>query len=218
MALPVVVAQEGIADALVAKLKELAQGLKVGPAYDKTSGLGPVVNAKHKQSILNWIEKGIEEGAELVLDGRNVTVEGFEGGYYLGPTIFDHVTEDMSIGRNEIFGPVLCIKRVKTFEEGLEIMNNNPFANGSVIFTQNGYYSREFMERTHGGMVGINVGIPVPVGVFPFSGHKDSFFGDLHCLGKDGIKFYTESKCVTTRWFDEEEMKKTTVSTWDGTI
>ena len=147
-----------------------------------------------------------------------MTVEGFEGGYYLGPTIFDHVTEDMSIGTNEIFGPVLCIKRVKTFEEGLEIMNNNPFANGSVIFTQNGYYSREFMERTHGGMVGINVGIPVPVGVFPFSGHKDSFFGDLHCLGKDGIKFYTESKCVTTRWFDEEEMKKTTVSTWDGTI
>ncbi len=218
MALPVVVAQEEIADALVAKLVELAKNLKVGPAYDKTSGLGPVVNAKHKQSILNWIQKGIDEGAELVLDGRNVTVEGFEGGYYLGPTIFDHVTEDMSIGTSEIFGPVLCIKRVKTFEEGLEIMNNNPFANGSVIFTQNGYYSREFMERTHGGMVGINVGIPVPVGVFPFSGHKDSFFGDLHCLGKDGIKFYTESKCVTTRWFDEEEMKKTTVSTWDGTI
>lgn len=218
MALPVVVAEDGIADALVAKLVELAKGLKVGPAYDKTSTLGPVVNAKHKESILNWIQKGIDEGATLALDGRNVTVEGFEGGYYLGPTIFDNVTEDMSIGRQEIFGPVLCIKRVKSFEEGLEIMNNNPFANGSVIFTQSGYYSREFMERTHGGMVGINVGIPVPVGVFPFSGHKDSFFGDLHCLGKDGIKFYTESKCVTTRWFDEEEKKKTTVSTWDGTI
>lgn len=218
MALPVVVAEEEIADALVAKIVELSKNLKIGPAYDKSSGLGPVVNQKHKDSILRWIQKGIDEGATLVLDGRDVTVEGFEGGYYLGPTIFDHVTEEMSIGTAEIFGPVLCIKRVKSFEEGLEIMNNNPFANGSVIFTQNGYYAREFSARTHGGMVGVNVGIPVPIGVFPFSGHKDSFFGDLHCLGKDGIKFYTESKCVTTRWFDEEEKTNTKVSTWDGTI
>lgn len=218
MALPVVVVEEEIADALVAKIVELSKNLKIGPAYDKSSGLGPVVNQKHKDSILRWIQKGIDEGATLVLDGRDVTVEGFEGGYYLGPTIFDHVTEEMSIGTSEIFGPVLCIKRVKSFEEGLEIMNNNPFANGSVIFTQNGYYAREFSARTHGGMVGVNVGIPVPIGVFPFSGHKDSFFGDLHCLGKDGIKFYTESKCVTTRWFDEEEKTNTKVSTWDGTI
>ncbi|NLK28482.1 MAG: CoA-acylating methylmalonate-semialdehyde dehydrogenase [Clostridiales bacterium] len=218
MALPVVVVQESIADQLVAKIVELSKNIKIGPAYDKTSKLGPVVNQKHKERVMNWIQKGIDEGAELILDGRNVTVENYENGFYLGPTIFDHVTEDMTIGSTEIFGPVLCIKRVKDFEEGLTIMNNNPFANGSVIFTQNGYYSREFMERTHGGMVGINVGIPVPVGVFPFSGHKDSFFGDLHCLGKDGIKFFTESKTVTTRWFDEEEMKNTKVSTWDGTI
>lgn len=218
MALPVVVAEEEIADALVAKLVELSKALKLGPAYDKSSTLGPVVDQKHKQSILKWIQKGIDEGAELILDGREAVVEGYENGFYLAPTIFDHVTEEMSIGTSEIFGPVLCIKRVKNFEEGLEIMNNNPFANGSVIFTQNGYYAREFSARTHGGMVGINVGIPVPVGVFPFSGHKDSFFGDLHCLGKDGIRFYTESKCVTTRWFDEEESKKTQVSTWDGTI
>ncbi len=218
MALPVVVVEEEIADALVAKLVELAKGLKIGPAYDRTSALGPVVNAPHRESVLNWIEKGLEEGAGMVLDGRKVTVPGFENGYYLGPTIFDHVTEDMSIGRNEVFGPVLCIKRVGSFEEGLAIMNANPFANGSVIFTQNGYFAREFAARTHGGMVGVNVGIPVPVGVFPFSGHKDSFFGDLHCLGKDGIRFFTESKCVTTRWFDEEEKKNTVVSTWDGTI
>jgi len=218
MALPVVVAEEAIADALVAKLVELAKGLKVGAAYDKASTLGPVVNQKHKESILKWIQKGIDEGGRLVLDGREVEVENFENGYYLGPTVFDHVTEDMTIGASEIFGPVLCIKRVKSFEEGLEIMNRNPFANGSVIYTQNGYYAREFSRRTHGGMVGVNVGIPVPVGVFPFSGHKDSFFGDLHCLGKDGIKFFTESKCVTTRWFDEEEMKNTRVNTWDGTI
>ncbi len=218
MALPVVVVEDGIADALVAKLVELASKIKVGPAYDKTSKLGPVVNQKHKDSILRWIEKGLEEGATMALDGRNVKVEGFEGGYYLGPTILDHVTSEMSVGTTEIFGPVLCVKRVKDFEEGLAVMNANPFANGSVIFTQSGYFSREFASRTDGGMVGINVGIPVPIGVFPFSGHKNSFFGDLHTLGKDGIKFYTESKCVTTRWFDEEEKKNTEVSTWDGTI
>ncbi|TAH72112.1 MAG: CoA-acylating methylmalonate-semialdehyde dehydrogenase [Anaerolineaceae bacterium] len=218
MALPVVVVEEEIADKLVAKIVELSKDLKIGPAYDKTSNLGPVVNQQHKDRVVNWIDKGVKEGAKLILDGRDVSVKGFEKGFYLGPTIFDHVTEEMSIGTTEIFGPVLSIKRVKNFEEGLTIMNNNPFANGSVIFTQSGYYSREFAERTHGGMVGINVGIPVPVGVFPFSGHKDSFFGDLHCLGKDGIRFYTESKCVTTRWFDEEEKKNTNVSTWDGTI
>jgi malonate-semialdehyde dehydrogenase (acetylating)/methylmalonate-semialdehyde dehydrogenase len=124
----------------------------------------------------------------------------------------------MTIGRDEVFGPVLCIKRVKDFHEGLALMNNNPYANGSVIFTQSGHYAREFARHTDGGMVGVNVGIPVPIGFFPFAGHKDSFFGDLHCLGKDAYLFFTESKCVTTRWFDEEEIKKTEVSTWDGTI
>ncbi len=218
MALPVIVAQESIADELVGYLKKFAQELKIGPAYHKDSQLGPVVTAEHKQSILNWIEKGLEEGADLVLDGRNVTVEGFENGFYLGPTILDNVTEEMTVGTREIFGPVLCIKRVKDFEEGLRIMNNNPFANGSVIFTQSGYYAREFSKRTHGGMVGVNVGIPVPVGIFPFTGHKQSFFGDLHCLGKDGFRFYTETKAVTTRWFDDEEKKAQHVDTWDGSV
>ncbi|HOO22497.1 MAG TPA: CoA-acylating methylmalonate-semialdehyde dehydrogenase [Clostridia bacterium] len=218
MALPVVVAQNGIADALVAKIKELASKIKIGPAYDKSTKLGPVYSAEHKQKVLEWISKGIEEGAELVLDGRNVVVEGYENGFYLGPTIFDKVTPEMTIGQREIFGPVLCVKRVETFEEGLAVMNANPFANGSVIFTQNGYYAREFARYTHGGMVGINVGIPVPVGVFSFTGHKDSFFGDLHCLGKDSYRFFTEQKTVTTHWFDEHEKKSTVVSTWDGTI
>jgi len=218
MALPVAVVQEGIADALAAKIKELAGNLKIGPAYDQSSQLGPVVNAAHKQSILNWIQKGIEEGAELILDGRDAAVEGYENGFYLGPTIFDHVSDNMSLGSKEIFGPVLCIKRVKTFEEGLALMNASEFANGSVIYTQNGYYAREFTRRTDGGMVGVNVGIPVPVGMFPFAGHKNSFFGDLHCLGKDGCRFYTESKVVTAHWFDEEEGKKSVTSTWDGTI
>lgn len=218
MALPVIVAQESIADRLVELLTEYAKELKIGPACDKTSTLGPVVSAAHKQSVLKWIDKGIEEGANLALDGRNVTVKGFEKGFYLGPTILDHVSPEMTVGDIEIFGPVICIKRVKDFEEGIQLMNKNPLANGSVIFTQSGHFSREFARRTDGGMVGINVGIPVPVGIFPFSGHKNSFFGDLHALGKDGVRFYTETKVVTTTWFDEEEKKNTKVDTWDGSL
>ena len=218
MALPVVVAEEGIADALVEEIVKQARTLKVGPAYDKETKLGPVVTQAHKDSILAWIDKGLLEGAKLALDGRNVKVPGYENGFYLGPTVLDHVKPGMSVGDREIFGPVLCVKRVADFEEGLAVMNGNPYANGSVIFTQNGYFAREFTRRTHGGMVGVNVGIPVPVGIFPFAGHKLSFFGDLHCLGKDGYRFYTESKCVTTHWFEEEEKNSSKVSTWDGTI
>ena len=133
MALPVVVAEEAIADELVAEIVRLCKEQKVGPAYDPASNLGPVGSKGHQKFILDWIEKGIAEGAQLVLDGRNVKVPGYEDGYYIGHTIFDHVTEEMSIGTREVFGPVLCIKRVKNFEEGLELMNRNPFANGSVI-------------------------------------------------------------------------------------
>jgi malonate-semialdehyde dehydrogenase (acetylating)/methylmalonate-semialdehyde dehydrogenase len=218
MALPVVVAQESIADELVALITKFAKELKVGPAYDKSTGLGPVVTAEHKQHVVDWINKGIEEGAELVLDGRDIVVHGYENGFYLGPTIFDHVKPGMTVGEKEIFGPVLCIKRVKDFEEGLAVMNANPFANGSVIYTQSGYYAREFTRRTDGGMVGVNVGIPVPVGIFPFCGHKDSFFGDLHVLGKDGIRFFTETKVVTSKWFDEEDRKATKIDTWEGSV
>lgn len=218
MALSVCVVEEEIADKFVAELLKQAKNIKVGAAYDKTSKLGPITYKKHYDEVIADIEKGVKEGAKLVLDGRDVKVDGFEGGYFVGPTVFDYVTPEMSIGTDEIFAPVLCIKRVKDFKEGLEVMNANPYANGSVIFTQNGYYAREFVRHTDGGMVGVNVGIPVPIGFFPFAGHKNSFFGDLHCLGKDAYRFYTESKCVTTRWFDEEEMKKTEVSTWDGTI
>ena len=218
MALSCCVVEEAIADEFVAELKKQAANIKVGPAYDKTSKLGPITYEKHWHEVLDDIDKGVREGAELVLDGRNYKVEGYEGGYYVGPTIFDKVTEDMTIGRDEVFGPVLSIKRCKDFNEGLAIMNANPYANGSVIFTQNGYFAREFVRHTDGGMVGVNVGIPVPIGFFPFAGHKQSFFGDLHCLGKDAYRFYTDSKCVTTRWFDEEEKTNRNVSTWDGTI
>lgn len=219
MALSACVVQESIADEFVAELKKQASKIKVGKSVDKTSKLGPITYKKHYDEVVADIEKGVKEGATLVLDGRNPKLpEELKNGYFVGPTIFDNVTEDMTIGRDEVFGPVLCVKRVKDFNEGLKVMNANPYANGSVIFTQNGHYAREFSRHTDGGMVGVNVGIPVPIGFFPFAGHKDSFFGDLHCLGKDAYRFYTESKCVTTRWFDEEEIKKTEVSTWDGTI
>ena len=217
MALPVVVVQDSIAEKFVTLLKAKAEALKVGCAYDPKTTLGPVVSAAHKEKVCNWIQKGIEEGAELVLDGRDIKVPGFENGYFIGPTIFDHVRPGMTIGDCEIFGPVTLIKRVKTFEEGLEVMNANPFANGSVIFTQSGYYAREFELRTDGGMVGINVGIPVPSAYFPFSGNKGSFFGDQHVLGLDGVRFYTRAKTVTKHWFDDHS-KRDMVDTWEGTV
>ena len=216
MALPVVVAEEPVADALVRLLREKAAHLKLGPAYDKNTTLGPLVSASRRKNVLDWIGRGIREGAELVLDGRGISVPGYENGFFIGPTLFDHVTPGMSIGEQEIFGPVLCIKRVRNFEEGLSVMNANPFANGSVIYTQNGRYAREFTRRTHGGMVGVNVGIPVPVCSFGFTGHKRSFFGDLHTMGTDGVRFYTEKKTVTSTWF--EDGHSGIVDTWDGTL
>lgn len=217
MALPVVVVQESIAEQFVALLKKRAMDLKVGCAYDPETDLGPVVSASHQRKVCEWIDKGVAEGAELVLDGRGIKVPGFENGYFIGPTIFDHVTSDMTIGDQEIFGPVTLIKRVKDFEEGLTLMNANPFANGSVIFTQSGYFAREFELRTDGGMVGINVGIPVPSAYFPFSGNKASFFGDQHVLGLDGVRFYTRAKTVTKHWYNEHSSKKA-IDTWEGTV
>lgn len=217
MALSCVAVEERIADRLVAEIVRLCGERRIGPAYDKASRLGPVVSAEHRRSIEESIQRGVDEGAKLVLDGRGCVVPGYEGGYYVGPTILDRVEPGMSVGEREIFGPVLCVKRVSGFEEGLQIMNANPFANGSVIFTASGYYAREFVSRTDGGMVGVNVAIPVPVGVFPFSGHKQSFFGDLHCHGKDFVRFFTESKTVTTHWFDGQP-DPGAADTWGGTI
>ena len=219
MALPVVVAENAIADKLVSRLVELAKEVNLGPAYEKSTGMGPLVTAGHKKFVADWIEKGIQEGARLVLDGRNPKVPmECENGFFLGPTVLDHVTEEMSCGREEIFGPVLCVKRVGRYEEGIRLMNSNPFANGSVIYTSSGYYARRFAKETDGGMVGVNVGIPVPVGIFGFTGHKKSFFGDLHCMGRDGFIFYTESKNVTSTWFPEDQEHEGKVDTWDGTM
>ncbi len=216
MALPVIAVEEKIADALVEILVRKAKELKLGAAYQEDTTLGPLVNERHKKSVLQWIEKGVAEGAKLVLDGRDPQVNGpWQGGCFVGPTIFDHVTEDMSVGKEEIFGPVLCIKRIKNFEQGIALMNANPYANGSSIYTQNGAYAREFVLRTDGGMVGVNVGIPVPMCVFGFTGHKQSFFGSLHIMGMDGVRFYTNLKNVTSTWFAEDGGS---VDTWDGML
>jgi malonate-semialdehyde dehydrogenase (acetylating)/methylmalonate-semialdehyde dehydrogenase len=216
MALPALCVEESVADELVEFLVRAASQRRIGPAWEPTTELGPLISQEQKKWVTDWIEKGVQEGAKLVLDGRGVTVPGYEGGFFVGPTIMDHVKPDMRVGIDEIFGPVLAIKRVHDFEEGLAIMNESEFANGSTIYTQSAYWAREFSRRTHGGMVGINVGIPVPMSVFPFSGHKRSFFGDLHVMGQDGVAFYTETKSVTAHWFSEEEMRESTVSTWDG--
>jgi malonate-semialdehyde dehydrogenase (acetylating)/methylmalonate-semialdehyde dehydrogenase len=218
MALPAIVVEEPIADELVATIAELAKDLKLCPAYDESTEMGPLVNAEHKEFVTGWIDKSIGEGATPVLDGRAVVVPGHEGGFYVGPTVFDHVTEDMACGRQEVFGPVLYVKRVKSFDEGVDVINASDFANGASIFTQSGHYAREFARRIDAGMVGVNVGIPVPISVFPFTGHKNSFFGDLHIMGRDGVAFYTETKAVTSFWFDDESLAGEKVGTWEGTI
>jgi len=218
MALPAIAVHEDIADELVATITELASGLSIGPSYEETTDMGPLVNAEHMAFVNDWIEKSVEEGAVPVLDGRDLEVDGHEEGFFVGPTVFDHVTPEMSCGNQEVFGPVLYVKRVASFDEGVELINESEFANGASIFTQSGYYAREFARRIDAGMVGVNVGIPVPISVFPFSGHKKSFFGDLHVMGRDGVMFYTETKAVTSFWFDKEAMKGDKVGTWEGTI
>lgn len=218
MALSALVVQESVADQLVALLCSHAAALKVGPGYAEGTGMGPLVTKAHLSRVETWVEKGLEEGAPLVLDGRHLRVDAYPHGFYLGPCIFDHVTADMSIGNEEIFGPVLSVKRVKNFEEGISIMNANPYANGSIIFTRSGSHSREFARRSDAGMVGINVAIPVPVSTFPFTGHKQSFFGDLHTLGLDGIRFYTESKIITSHWFPETATGGGSTDTWGARV
>ncbi len=218
MALPAIVVEDEIADDLVDTIVELASQRKIGPAYLEDTEMGPLVNEEHREFVTDWIDKSIEEGAKPVLDGRDLKVEGFENGFFMGPTVFDHVTEEMSCGREEVFGPVLYVKRVSNFEEGVEIINASEFANGSTIFTRSGHHAREFARRIDGGMVGVNVGIPVPISVFPFSGHKNSFYGDLHVMGRDGVAFFTETKTVTSYWFNEGDLRGDKVGTWEGTI
>ncbi|WP_461188959.1 CoA-acylating methylmalonate-semialdehyde dehydrogenase [Arthrobacter sp. Z4-13] len=188
------------ADRLVAKLQDRVKGLKVGHSLDHDSDFGPVVTASAKERIEGLIQAGVDEGANLLADGRGIKVEGYERGFWVGPTLFDHVTPDMGIYRQEIFGPVLSVVRAADYDEALELCSRNEFGNGVAIFTRDGDAARDFASRVDVGMVGINVPIPVPIAYYTFGGWKSSGFGDLNQHGADAFRFYTKTKTVTTRW------------------
>jgi len=195
----VVVAVGDIANPLVSRLARSASGLRLGPGWESDSQMGPVIRTNHRERILSYIERGVQEGAQLACDGREGAPKTHEG-YFLGATIFDHVRPEMSIAREEIFGPVLSIIRAKTLEEALQVVNQSRYGNMACIFTSSGRSAREFRTRVEAGMVGINVGVAAPMAFFPFTGWKGSFFGDLHATGRDAVEFYTEKRVVTSRW------------------
>ena len=201
MAISALVAVEPVADRLVGKIKERMAGLRTG---DGTKGcdMGPLVTAAHRDKVADYVRAGVEDGATLVVDGRTGPFDGGEGGFWLGPTLFDHVTPEMSIYREEIFGPVLSVVRVPSYDAGLELINANPYGNGTAIFTNDGGAARRFQREVRVGMVGINVPIPVPVAYYSFGGWKHSLFGDTHAHGMDGVRFFTRGKVVTSRWLD----------------
>jgi len=176
--------------------------LKVGISTDPEAQYGPVVTAVHKQKVENWIQTGVDEGAELVVDGRGFSLQGYEDGFFVGPSLFDHVTTDMTAYKEEIFGPVLQIVRARNFEEALALPTRHQYGNGVAIFTRNGHAAREFASRVQVGMVGINVPIPVPVSYHSFGGWKRSGFGDHNQYGMEGVRFWTKTKLVTQRWPD----------------
>ena len=201
MALPVVVpVGKATADALREKLIPAIEGLRVGVSTDNDAHYGPVVTAQHKAKIESYIQMGVDEGAELVIDGRGFQLQGHEDGYFLAPTLFDHVKPSMRTYQDEIFGPVLQIVRAETAEEAVALASAHQYGNGVAIFTRNGDAAREFADQVEVGMVGINVPIPVPVSYHSFGGWKRSAFGDLNQYGMDGIRFYTRTKTVTARW------------------
>lgn len=199
MACSVVVAQEEIAEELVDRLVKAANDLEIGNGMEESVFLGPVIREEHKKRTLNYIETGINEGARLIRDGRNDDKVDGEG-YFVGPTIFDQVTQKMKIWQDEIFAPVLSVVRVESLEEAIEWTNQSHLANGACIFTKDGGNVRKFREKIDAGMLGVNIGVPAPMAFFPFSGWKDSFYGDLHANGMDGVEFYTRKKMVTARW------------------
>jgi len=203
MALPVVVpVGEDTADRLRDKLLPAIEALRVGVSTDSDAHYGPVINAAHKERVEGWIQKGVDEGAELVVDGRGFSLQGHEEGFFVGPSLFDHVTSDMESYKEEIFGPVLQIMRVESFEEALALPSQHQYGNGVAIFTRNGHAAREFAARVNVGMVGINVPIPVPVAYHSFGGWKRSAFGDTNQHGMEGVKFWTKVKTITQRWPD----------------
>ncbi|MGW7256289.1 CoA-acylating methylmalonate-semialdehyde dehydrogenase [Streptomyces sp. NPDC054834] len=202
MAISAVVAVGSIGDELVEKIRERAEKIKIGPGNDPTSEMGPLITAVHRDKVASYVEGAAAEGAEVVLDGTGYTVEGFEDGHWIGISLLDKVPTSAKAYQDEIFGPVLCVLRVDTYEEGVALINGSPFGNGTAIFTRDGGAARRFQLEIEAGMVGVNVPIPVPVGYHSFGGWKDSLFGDHHIYGNDGTHFYTRGKVVTTRWPD----------------
>ncbi|MGJ9460447.1 CoA-acylating methylmalonate-semialdehyde dehydrogenase [Oceanobacillus sp. CF4.6] len=199
MAASVVAVEDSVADEFISLLHKKADEIKIGNGLDEGVFLGPVIRESHKQRTLDYIETGEKEGAKLVRDGRKDENAKREG-YFVGPTIFDQVSSEMKIWQDEIFAPILSIVRVKDLDGAITLTNKSPFANGACIFTNDGGSVRQFRETIDAGMLGVNIGVPAPMAFFPFSGWKDSFYGDLHANGKDGLNFYTRKKVITTRW------------------
>ncbi|AFU97617.1 CoA-acylating methylmalonate-semialdehyde dehydrogenase [Simiduia agarivorans] len=201
MAISVAVAVgDKTADELVARLQEKMAAIKVGNGLDNSNDMGPLITAEHKQRVSGYIDAGVAAGASLVVDGRGLAVDGHEQGYFLGPCLFDHVTSDMSIYTDEIFGPVLCVVRVKTMQEAMDLINAHEYGNGTCIFTRDGEAARYFGDNILVGMVGINIPLPVPMAFHSFGGWKRSLFGDLSAYGPDAVRFYTRRKTLTQRW------------------
>ena len=199
MAISALVAVEPIADVLIAKIKERMAKIKTGNGA-LGADMGPLVTSVHRDKVASYVAAGVKEGATLVVDGRNVEVDG--DGFWLGPTLFDNVTSEMSIYKDEIFGPVLSVIRAKNYDDALRLVNENPYGNGTAIFTNDGGAARRFQNEVEVGMIGINVPIPVPMSYYSFGGWKNSLFGDAHAYGAEGVQFFTRGKVVTSRWLD----------------
>ena len=200
MAQSVAVAVGKVADPLVQSLSKKVESLKVGPGLDEESQMGPLVTKEHLEKVKNYVDIGVREGAKLVVDGRNLKLQGHEKGFYMGGCLFDHVKKDMKIYKEEIFGPVLSVVRAKDYNDALTLVNNHEFGNGTSIFTRDGDTGRSFASNVKIGMVGVNIPIPVPMAFHSFGGWKRSFFGDQHMHGPEGVRFYTKLKTVTSRW------------------
>lgn len=200
MAISVAVAVGAIADPLIAKLAPKVRALKIGPGTDKESEMGPLVTAAHRDRVKGYIDLGVKEGAELVVDGRNLRLQGYEDGFFIGGSLFDKVQPEMRIYKEEIFGPVLVVVRAPGFDDALKLVNDHEFGNGAAVFTRDGDAARAFVSGVKAGMVGVNVAIPVPMAFYSFGGWKHSLFGDHHIHGAEGVRFYTRLKSVTSRW------------------
>ena len=200
MAQSVAVAVGNVGDKLVGELSKKVEALKIGPGMDKSSEMGPLVTKEHLERVRGYVDLGIKEGADLVVDGRNIKLQGYEDGYYIGGCLFDNVRKDMRIYKEEIFGPVLSVVRAKDFDEALNLINDHEFGNGTSIYTRDGDAGRTFANKIKVGMVGINIPIPVPVAFHSFGGWKRSLFGDQHMHGPEGVRFYTKLKTITSRW------------------